>query len=296
MSYLKKISLITLIIILASAYARAYNRYYIVKDKTYRLRAENFHGSDYFDLEKLARIILPGSKFESERYEIKSGQFTLKVVPATFFIVSDEKNNMKISQMNLPALNISGKTFVPVNSFFRTLQSLGMFTVTFDKNKIILKDAGNAEPEEHISGNDKIADEDKTSDENISSEPDNGNVDISESNRTLNKEPAKSKSQKNEGDIIIARSFRMNSGAFISALNTIDESENILTLPVENNGNIDKAPETEQNNSESTIPLQKNNDADIIENQYPPNLYVLPRNLIRRELGDKRKKEDPKTD
>lgn len=86
---------------------------------------------DYISLRNFAKYIFADSKYIFSTGEIIDKEIRLRCLPASFFVLYQNNEEIKISQMTLPAINLREEIFVPVNTFFQSLNSLGCI-----KNKV----------------------------------------------------------------------------------------------------------------------------------------------------------------
>jgi len=64
--------------------------------------------------------------------------YKLKFLPGSFFYSISRNSNTRILQMNLPAIDIYGKIFVPLNSFFTSIKNEEILSVSMSSRIINL--------------------------------------------------------------------------------------------------------------------------------------------------------------
>lgn len=99
-----------------------------------KVKAKNLHGVDYINSKQLANSIFKNYKFDKKANKFTSKEFNISFIPGSFFILADDWSGPKISQMNLPVLNVFGDSYFPLLGLVSALDSLGVYDVSLSKD------------------------------------------------------------------------------------------------------------------------------------------------------------------
>lgn len=110
-----------------------------------RLPVRNIGANDYASVKRIADAAFPKSRF-SGYGEISRDDMKLNLIPGSFFVLYQKGDDLRMSQLNLPALETNGKSYAPIISFFRSLDSLGIYSVKIVGNKILLRNPKSGKP------------------------------------------------------------------------------------------------------------------------------------------------------
>ncbi|MBI5326167.1 MAG: N-acetylmuramoyl-L-alanine amidase [Ignavibacteriae bacterium] len=216
----------------------------------------------YLPVSQLSPVLFPTGRYEESKGEIKLRNGSIKITPLSFYIVFDNGESIKAGQMNTPAIIIKNQLYVPAVSFFKSLETLGLFSVN-QKNESFYFNIMS----------DTIQDVELTEPKLITAKS-GEEIKISNEKKTvlINKVPIEFKKYFNEN------SDKLRKGLLaIKVLNERQQND-------ESNDNTDNKSKILQNLRDDK-PVFKGN-IKPLEKKYPPNLYVLPQNLIRKELEE----------
>ncbi len=256
---------------------------------------------EYLPLNRYYKAIFPNSYFNSATNTIKTGTSTIRITPATFYLLYTAGGYSSPAQMNLPALRYSGDLLVPLRSFFLSLNQFPGFSVSVKDNVINMADTDGKDilTGEVTGGEFQKTDErqpvltkkKKPVKETEIQEPEHEpGYDQHESQNDEpeidhdTKKPEPKYGLKNTVDEsqatapVLARSFNFTSAGFADKLDIIAGLDQVKKTPLQNK----EIPGKQES------PQYKEN---IIDLSYPPNLYVIPKNLIRKELEDMKTKD-----
>lgn len=232
----------------------------------------------YLALSQLSPVLFPKGQYEESKGEIRLREGIIKVTPLSFYVVFDNGKSIKAGQMNTPAILINNQLYVPAISFFQSLETIDLFSVKQNNETFYFNfknDSGQVselfEPET-IPGK-------------------------SEQVNVLPKEKLPGRFNKfqnlNFRKFFSECSDRLKKGLIaIKELNEkeISEKGNYEIQIPDNKKNIKEEKEKLLNPSlkkgiQEDKPVFKGS-VKPLEKRYPPNLYVLPPNLIRKELEE----------
>jgi N-acetylmuramoyl-L-alanine amidase len=123
--------------------------------KQINLPYERVNDYDYINFKHFAKYFLSDSKYIYSTGEIIDKNIRLRCLPASFFILYQNHEDIKISQMTLPAINLKEEIFVPVNTFFQSLNSLGYIKNRIEGKVIYLESGNNIITETEVKGESK---------------------------------------------------------------------------------------------------------------------------------------------
>ena len=109
--------------------------------KSNRIELEYFNNSRYIDIEKIPNNIISKSKYYPQNYSITSEDIKLQFLPGSFYYTVDNIEETKVIQMYMPTIsrnnakNAKSKLFVPFVSFMKSLDSAGLYDVSYENNK-----------------------------------------------------------------------------------------------------------------------------------------------------------------
>lgn len=269
-----KIIIYAALLMLLSVESQA-GRYRIhnIDGRSFSIAAKEVNGRDFAPLDKVHDVIFPGSVYDQAKNLITFEGQSLKIMPASFFIVHDKDNDLRIAQMTLPAIEQNGRVYIPVEPFINALQTLNIYDVNIDKKNIsinyITKIGKLVIPKKKPTQADPLADTDTES--KVTTTDNTGN-----NLEATHKESAKDKNS------IIKSSFAKTSDSFLNGL------DNIADLSRTSIEKIDRVKEVqaEIRMPEADNSIEINTEIHDENTKFPPNLYVLPPKLIRKELEE----------
>lgn len=111
--------------------------------KSNKLELEYFNNSRYIDIEKIPNNIINNSKYNSKNYAITSDDIKLQFLPGSFYYTYDNLEETKVIQMYMPTVaknitngkNVKSKLFIPFVSFMKSLDSAGLYDVSYENGK-----------------------------------------------------------------------------------------------------------------------------------------------------------------
>ncbi|TAL70446.1 MAG: N-acetylmuramoyl-L-alanine amidase [Bacteroidetes bacterium] len=240
--------------------------------------SEVLNNISYLPLSQISPVLFPAGQYDESKGEIKLKNGLLKITPLSFYIVFDKGISVKAAQMNTPAIIIKSELYVPAVSFFKSLETIELFAVAQKNETFYFNIKGDSnqvtelfEPET-ISGKKQF--ENDLIDEKLPikfNKIQNVNFKkfFNESSDRLKKGLLAIKNL-NEKEISGKRVYELQIPD--SKQNLKEYNDKSLNPPMKKSVREDK-------------PVFKGK-VKPIEKKYPPNLYVLPQNLIRKELEE----------
>lgn len=250
------------------------------------LRPYVLNGKEYLAINRYYKSVFPKSNFDSKTHTISHNKNMIKITPATFFLHCTMGGKTYSAQMNLPAIKLGADLLVPLESFFTAINQFPGYSAGVDEKNIVMEKLKH----ENISvyrkeKNVKIENEKKK--EKITAEHDLANhssenepTDDNSSRSNRNNESLEMNSGTTEPELgnELSKSFTQASAGFLDRFELINK--------------IEKKPVTGKNSkSVDNHTIFPDNIPNEKEMSYPPNLYVIPKNLIRRELQEIKTKE-----
>ncbi len=105
--------------------------------RTVTLFTQEIAGTDYSSLAQIS-FVMPGADAVLGKYLLKSKDYTISFLPASFLVAMERPGFKRVVQMELPAVIIGNKLMIPVISFFTKLPHLGLYNTSISGNKIIM--------------------------------------------------------------------------------------------------------------------------------------------------------------
>jgi hypothetical protein len=241
------------------------------------------NGSEYAPLDKITKKIFAKSKYDVKKHEVTFGKSILRSSPSSFFIAYKSAAGMKVAQMSLPAIIYNNILYVPFNSFLSSLQILEIYSVKFISNKFYIS---------KYKGMKRLSMNQNVEKKNIDHKPKPHAIKIIEQpNTTATKKVAKQNELASEMESIEEAAADENapnerniienqSPRGVSASNTLKKSIYQSKRAI-NSGLDELIKMTASDGVKKTDP--NSNKVDL--KQYPPNVYVIPPDLKRKELN-----------
>lgn len=101
-----------------------------VGDKVSKIQTITLNGSEYVSVRDISKYLFPNSKLDLKKREIQNNSYSLIYHPGNLFIVMENWEGKRISQMGLPVAEYKNKDYLPGEHFFATLDSLELFDVS----------------------------------------------------------------------------------------------------------------------------------------------------------------------
>lgn len=121
------------------AMAMKFYRIVLPSGNTRVFDSRSINGIDYTSMRQLSNLIAYGGKYHAEKFTMESRGIKLRTLPGSFFIVLETDESTKIAQMLLPVLLSKKDILLPIQTFFQSLQTLGLYNVDIAGNTIHLK-------------------------------------------------------------------------------------------------------------------------------------------------------------
>jgi hypothetical protein len=308
------------------------------------LKSSSFSNREYISLNQIHSLLFSRYQFTPKKSIIYNSGYRLKVSQGSFYILQEAEDGIKIAQMSSPAISVDNLIYVPLESFFLSLPTLGLYNTEIRDNKITLKgikakphsldeqiyqgafsdmesddiidDKDSYEFENDFAPNDEYEEKEIDNDflaidhfssknvENLNETTDHSEYPeektnlsnkglkiFDDFNRIDNKRDF-SKTQKFEriekvkedftySEPALKFSFIYSSNYILDGFKNIPDKKASFTKPI-------KAEEimTMPHNNQSTPHVTIKQDTKEEKQVFPPNVYVLPKNLIRKELGE----------
>ncbi len=272
-----KILYVFLFIICAGASAADYNFINSNGEKT-KIKPVVLNGKEYIAINRYYKSIFPGSAFDTKANTLNHKGSVIKITPSTFYLLCTAKGKTYSAQMSLPAIKPGADLLVPLESFFIALNQFPGYSAGLDEKVIVLQkfsheknnsNQSNTISETNGSGNEK-------SSAAVSNQLISGlkNHDSSETGEPFTADNNTDKNGNYSYDSKLFESFGHTSAGFLDKFEIINK--------------IEKESENLSNETATSkiINLPATKESNKLEMSYPPNLYVIPKNLIRRELQE----------
>ena len=81
--------------------------------------------------EQIKKYVLKDSKYRKFQKRFNSKEYSLKYNVGSFFLTFEDWSGKKAIQLSAPVTLQKGRHYFPAKSFFRSLDSLGLFTISF---------------------------------------------------------------------------------------------------------------------------------------------------------------------
>ncbi len=88
-------------------------------------------GISHLSTEQIKKYVLKDTKYKKSKKQFDSKEYSLKYNVGSFFIIFRDWSGVKAVQLSSPVALLGGKHYFPAKSFFHSLDSLGLFTVSF---------------------------------------------------------------------------------------------------------------------------------------------------------------------
>ena len=93
--------------------------------RQYRFQSKNIHGGRFIAFYETVKVF-ENVRFNKEKNLIGNKEFYIKVMHGSFFIALCSEKECLASQMIMPAVKTGNTLYVPAESFFRSLNFLGI--------------------------------------------------------------------------------------------------------------------------------------------------------------------------
>lgn len=122
------------------AYSNTYN--IRVNQSKFNVSAINHYGNDLISANQVSNYILPKSKFIKNDNKIESNDFTIHFTPGTVYIVKENWLGRRVAQLDLPVLSMKKNIYFPLKSLLYSLDSLNIYNVlaSEDQKNFLLAD------------------------------------------------------------------------------------------------------------------------------------------------------------
>jgi hypothetical protein len=260
--------LVLIILFLAFFAAEAANYNFVGADgRKSMIKPTVLNQKEYISINRYYNIIFPGSTYDPKTYSIGHQNRIIRITPATFYLQCTIGQDNYSAQMNLPAIKYQSDILVPLESFFNALNQFPGYSAGVGDQKIVMDKFISAKKDEKLS-HQSILGEDSI--KNAYGDEDNKTDSVSGEFLTEN-----DSRQRN----YLSDSFVHAAAGFYDKLETISK--------------IEKTNSSDNNQRKIEI-LPENPELRKIETEmsYPPNLYVIPKSLIRRELQEIKSKNN----
>ncbi|MCL5992416.1 MAG: N-acetylmuramoyl-L-alanine amidase, partial [Bacteroidetes bacterium] len=260
-------------------------RYNIINSQGTRTvhTSEVLNNISYLPLSQISPAIFPTGRYEDSKGEIKFKDGIIKITPLSFYIVYEKGNKVNAAQMNTPAIIINFQIYVPAVTFFKCLETLGIFSITQRNETFYFRNKSDTVYEEEIPFQEVKGDEE---------------IQESPSLKELKHEITKKSTTNVFKEYFFEGTEKLRSGLVsLRALNDkrsgIREEEKIPINPSfdkHRTGTLIKGEIIEERIEKIDKPVYKGT-VKPADKKYPPNLYVLPPNLIRKELEEEQESD-----
>lgn len=139
---IRHLSIIVVVLVISLSIEASGMRYYRIvlpSGASRTLDSRKVNGIDYTTMRQLSSLIAAGGRFVPEAFTLESRGMSLKTLPGSFFILLEIDDSVKIAQMLLPALLSKRDILLPVQTFFQSLETLGLYQVDIAGNTIRLR-------------------------------------------------------------------------------------------------------------------------------------------------------------
>lgn len=251
-------------------------RYYIVNSQGTRTAhsPEVLNNISYLPLTQLSPAIFPSGRYEDSKGEIRFKEGIIKITPLSFYIVHEKGNKVNAVQMNTPAIVINSQIYVPVISFFNCLESLKIFSIRQTNETFYFETKSDTVNRNEIPRQELSLDEEI---QEFPSSKDLKHETSKKSNTNVFRKYFFEGTEKLKSGLISLRTLTNKKHKVIED-DEIDKEIPLHTPLKKGEIKVEKTEKIEKPAFKGTVkPADK---------KYPPNLYVLPPNLIRKELEE----------
>jgi len=137
--FIKLLVIIALFLMQYNSYAATY-QLVLKNGKTTTIKSNSFSNREYISFSQVHYLLFKKYSYSQMDKEIYGKDFRLKVSVGSFYVLHESDNGIKIAQMIAPVININKKIYLPLESFFYSLPTLGLYDIEIHGNRIILKD------------------------------------------------------------------------------------------------------------------------------------------------------------
>ncbi len=103
------------------------------------MQTERINNIDYVNLKDLSKLIFPKSTFNEKSGSIRIGELEIKCSVGSFFVLFRDDEDIKVSQMNLPAISFKQNIFVPIKSFIDALVNMNLIKADFTESGLFVE-------------------------------------------------------------------------------------------------------------------------------------------------------------
>jgi len=103
------------------------------------MQTERINNIDYVNLKELSKLIFPNSSFNDRSGSIRMNNYEIKCSIGSFFVVFRDGENIKVSQMNLPAISFKQNIYVPIKSFIEALTNMDLIKADFTQSGLFVE-------------------------------------------------------------------------------------------------------------------------------------------------------------
>lgn len=111
-----------------------------------KITALRLHDRDYVSFRTLSSSVFKNSMISADGSEISFGDEKLRTAPAAFFLVRENSDGSRIAQLPYPSLIISNQLFVPLLPFCTALEWTGIYHVEIQGRTITLSEFPKNQP------------------------------------------------------------------------------------------------------------------------------------------------------
>jgi N-acetylmuramoyl-L-alanine amidase len=237
----------------------------------------------------VAPLLYPGCEFSEDACELKFKNIDIRFLPTSFFIYCKKDTEEKVAQMLLPAIIFKKQLCVPVNTFFKSLETLELFRVSIENNVITLKNYN----EQIVSKPAPKLIEKKSEKGTIQAPEEEQTEELNTDTTTFTKPVGGDTALKSKREpFAIFERDKINPseesiperGTLLNAFYSISHFALEGMEYMQKIFNENKQSEPVQKVVPDTTPVRQSMREPEYK-KYPPNLYVVPKNLIRKELN-----------
>ncbi len=215
-----KILILGLIFVLASDFSFADTFVYNSGKGKFIVKTQKLLNGEYADFNSLCKALFPNSKYDDKQWAVKTTNLKIKSSPGSFFIMCQIGEDVRVQQMNLPAILNNGDLMVPLEGFINVVHNLGIYNIDFTQSGIfiesIAKDSEDSKvekPFEESKHNEDALKKTSQKDEEILEYEVNDKIDLQKDESIIAK-PKETKSAKhnNNDNILILDTNQIGSG------------------------------------------------------------------------------------
>ncbi len=134
-----KILILVVIFVLASDFSFADTFVYYSGKGKFNVKTQKLLNGEYAEFSSISKALFPNSKYDDKQWAVKTTNLKIKSSPGSFFIMCQIGEDVKVQQMNLPAILNNGDLMVPLEAFINVVHNLGIYNIDITQSGIFIE-------------------------------------------------------------------------------------------------------------------------------------------------------------